>query len=313
MSAGRRPLAVAPPSPSLLPPLPQGCPPESNALFRQALTHRSSGARGNNERLEFLGDAVLSMLIAEELYRRCPDADEGSLSRLRAALVENRALTRLAGRLSLSGQLRLGGSVDQPSDAMLADALEAVIGALYLDFGFDYCRKRVLDWYRSELDGLSERRSGRNEKTELQETMQARGAEPPAYHVLGEHGKPHEREYTVLCAAADAHDRTAHATARARGKGEAERLAARTLLQCLTRGQARSPRAELHECMQCLGRVPPRYSELEFADGEYAVACTVAGERGALQRVCVRASGLDAAKALAAEQMLVLLCEGSVA
>lgn len=282
---------------------------KQDALLAQALTHRSSNT-AHNERLEFLGDAALSLLIADELYRRYPDADEGQLSCLRVALVNNYTLTRLAKRLSLDAMLRTGSGVFYVSDAMLADTMEAVIGAVYLDAGLDRCRELVLGWYREELAELSRQHSGKNTKNKLQEYLQARGEPLPIYHVLGEHGKPHEREYTVLCETTGG-----CATARANSKSEAGQQAARVLLLRLVSGAARSPQAELAECLRCLDYTPAVYRVLKSAsveqEGEYAIACEVkdVGQGASAQGVGDQAT----AEAQAAERMLAWLRERGTA
>ena len=300
------------PAPVAQPPWP-GYTFRQSALLERALTHRSSNA-AHNERLEFLGDTVLSLLITEELYRRYPDADEGKLSRLRVALVNNRTLVRLAGQLSLATRLYTGDGVTQPSGAMLADGMEAVIGAIYLDAGLERCRELVLGWYERELQGLSQQYSGRSAKMELQEYLQARGEPLPVYHLLGEHGKPHQREFTILCATAGG-----CATARARSKVEAGQQAAQALLQRFTAGAARSAREELDECLGCLGRPAAVYRVLATtgaaAPGECTIECTIARAPGEVgPGVIVRGSGArTAAEAQAAARMLARLLAGEAA
>lgn len=283
---------------------------KQDALLAQALTHRSSNAV-HNERLEFLGDAVLSLLVADELYRRYPGADEGQLSCLRAAVVDGCTLTRLAKRLSLDARLRTGSGVLQISDAMLADAMEAVIGAVYLDAGLDRCRELVLGWLQRELAGLSQQHSGKSAKNQLQEYMQARGEPLPVYRLLGEHGKPHEREYTVLCETVGG-----HATARAPSKNRAGQQAAQALLRRLDAGTDRSPQLELAECLRCLGYSPAVYRVLEIAGAEQAGECTIVCEvKDVGQGASTRGLGDQAAaEAQAAERMLAWLRErGEVA
>lgn len=171
-------------------------------LLGEALTHRSAG-RPNNERLEFLGDAVLNFLIAEALYQRVPDADEGGLSRLRATLVRGETLAEIAGDLRLgealslgSGELKSGGFRRR---SILADALEAVIGAVYLDGGFEACRELVRELFASRLASLPDTDSLKDPKTRLQEYLQSRQAALPVYHLVAEEGEPHRRTFRVAC------------------------------------------------------------------------------------------------------------------
>ncbi len=147
------------------------------ALFESALTHRSASGR-NNERLEFLGDAVLNMVVAERLYQRFPSADEGDLSRLRARVVSAEPLAEIAQQLALgdalhlgSGELKTGGFRRQ---SILADALEAVIGAVYLDRGFESARAVVVRLFDPRIDAAPPPADLKDPKTRLQEWLQAR-------------------------------------------------------------------------------------------------------------------------------------------
>lgn len=274
-------------------------------LLQQALTHRSHGGE-HNERLEFLGDAVLGLLMAELLYHRFPDADPGQLSRMRSVLVDRIALTRLAGQLALSARLRVSPGAGAPSADMLGDAVEALIGALYLDAGWSRARRVVLRWYDDELSRLTPQSSGKDAKTELQEYLQAHGHPLPVYHVLGEHGKPHEREYTVLC---EAQGIGRYGAARAHSKGRAERQAAAVLLGRLA-GQVPAEVC-LRECLQLLGHPPPTYSVTPPDD---ASPQTVRCELSTLQRsVLVQAEGTTSdMESLAAGAMLAQLCTQGV-
>lgn len=202
-------------------------------LLEQALTHRSAGA-GNNERLEFLGDALIGFLIAEVLWERFPEADEGTLSRLRASLVKRESLAALARGLGLGDYLRLGaGEVrtgGHARDSILADALEAVLGALYRDAGFDATRELVLRLYASRLAQTSLERTLKDPKTRLQEWLQARRRPLPEYQVVATDGDQHAQTFIVTCALADA----ALAT-RAEGstRRRAEQAAAQEMLERL--------------------------------------------------------------------------------
>ncbi|WP_018936717.1 ribonuclease III [Thioalkalivibrio sp. ALJ24] len=168
--------------------------------IRQALTHRSAGGR-NNERLEFLGDAVLGLVIADALYERLPDSPEGDLTRLRAALVNRESLAALARETGLEGTLNLGQgerkSGGQRRDSILADAVEALIGATYREAGFDAARDFTLALYAERLDNLPTAESLKDPKTRLQEKLQGRNAELPVYEVLEVSGPDHQRHFTV--------------------------------------------------------------------------------------------------------------------
>lgn len=173
------------------------------ALLRQALTHGSFGSP-HNERLEFLGDAVLNCAVSVLLYERFPQLDEGALTRLRANLVNQAALAAVAGELALGEALRLGdselrsGSPVRPS--ILADALEAVWGALYLDGGFDVALEAARAAFAARLDGLDPQAPEKDPKTRLQEWLQAHRMALPAYQVRAVSGPPHELHFVVECA-----------------------------------------------------------------------------------------------------------------
>jgi ribonuclease-3 len=172
------------------------------ALIRRALTHRSAEAV-NNERLEFLGDSVLGFVIAERLYERFAEADEGVLSRLRATLVNQTSLANIARKLELgdylilgSGELKSGG---YRRDSILSDALEALIGALLVDQGMDACRRWVLSLFAEQIDSLSLNDWRKDPKTLLQESMQARGLALPVYGLKSVEGQPHDQNFVVEC------------------------------------------------------------------------------------------------------------------
>jgi ribonuclease III len=172
------------------------------SLLRFALTHRSAGGL-NNERLEFLGDSALGFIIAEALYARFPQADEGALSRLRATLVNQTSLAELARGIDLgdylilgAGELRSGGF---RRDSILSDALEAVIGAVFQDQGYEACREWVLDLFAPSFERLSGADGKKDPKTQLQELMQARGLELPTYRLLSLAGQPHAQSFVVEC------------------------------------------------------------------------------------------------------------------
>ncbi|WP_295432637.1 ribonuclease III [uncultured Thiodictyon sp.] len=175
-------------------------------LLQQALTHRSAGAV-NNERLEFLGDALIGFTIAEALVGRFPHADEGTLSRMRAALVKRESLAQLARGLELGDYLRLGAGElrtgGHTRDSILADALEAVLGAIYLDGEFNRARTVVLNLFRASLAQLNDAHADKDPKTRLQELLQARRRPIPEYEVLTVGGTQHAQSFTVSCALPD--------------------------------------------------------------------------------------------------------------
>jgi ribonuclease III len=181
------------------------------ALLNQALTHRSQGA-GNNERLEFLGDALVNFVIGDALYQNCPKAEEGALSRLRASLVREETLADLARGLQLGEVLNLGESELKSGgfrrDSIIADALEAVIGAIHLDGGFAAAQTAVLKLYAPLLAHLPDPDTLKDAKTRLQEWLQAQSRPLPQYEVLSESGPPHRREFTVRCSLADGEQTT---------------------------------------------------------------------------------------------------------
>jgi ribonuclease-3 len=175
---------------------------KSQALCRAALTHRSAGGE-HNERLEFLGDSVLNCSVARLLYDAHPDADEGSLSRLRATLVSGETLAEVAADLGMGEYLRLGpgelrtGGYRRAS--ILADALEAMLGAIFLDSGFDPAASAVERILGPRLKDLPAAELLKDAKTQLQEAMQARGAALPVYTLVSAVGEPHQQWFTASC------------------------------------------------------------------------------------------------------------------
>lgn len=171
-------------------------------LLRQALTHRSYAA-GHNERLEFLGDSVLNCVIAAELYRLFPGMPEGDLSRMRASLVNGQSLSGVAIQLNIGPQLLLGegeirsGGAQRPS--MLADAVEALIGAVFLDGGFESAKTFTLQIFAALLRDLDPRIAGKDAKTLLQEMLQSRHLSLPQYTVVHTGGEAHEQSFEVEC------------------------------------------------------------------------------------------------------------------
>ena len=172
------------------------------SLLQLALTHRSFSKR-NNERLEFLGDAILEFVITETLYHKFLSQSEGVLTRLRASLVRKETLAELARELELGDLLKLGGGEKKTGgwrrDSILANAMEAIIGALYLDAGLEKCRQFILDLYNHRITELSADDFGKDPKTELQEYLQARKLPLPNYNIVAEEGEAHVRRFTVSC------------------------------------------------------------------------------------------------------------------
>lgn len=171
-------------------------------LFLTALTHRSAGAK-NNERLEFLGDSILGFVIAEILYEKFSEAPEGVLSRLRANLVNQDSLADLARQhrfgdylLLGSGELKSGGF---RRESILSDALEAVIGALFLDQGIDVCKQWIKGLFKQKMQAISLDNWQKDPKTQLQELMQSKKVDLPEYTLLTMSGLPHEQTFKVKC------------------------------------------------------------------------------------------------------------------
>lgn len=190
-------------------------------LLEQALTHRSAGPV-NNERLEFLGDALLGLVIAEVLWQRFPDADEGELSRRRASLVNKESLARVARELRLgdylklgSGEVRTGGHT---RDSILADALEAVIGAVYVDKGFAEARGMLLRLFGEPLVKVARQKALKDPKTQLQEMLQSMRQPLPEYEVVDVSGQQHAQRFAVCC-------RLTHEERVTRGEGSSRRRA----------------------------------------------------------------------------------------
>ena len=171
-------------------------------LFVRALTHRSMGS-GSNERLEFLGDAILDFLVAEHLFGSRPDAPEGKLTRLRARVVRRESLAAAARRLGVGDALRLGAGEmkngGRERDSILADAFEAIVGALYLDSNLATCRSRVLAMLGDRIEAATAGDGGKDAKTRLQELLQGQGKPLPAYRIVEISGSDHRRVFTVCC------------------------------------------------------------------------------------------------------------------
>lgn len=213
-----------------------GYTPRDGALFERALTHRSAGTP-HNERLEFLGDAVLGLITAQYLFERFAQADEGQLSRLRARLVSGESLARLGGALGLSEWLALGpGEVKSGGaqrESILADALEALCGALYLDGGLPVARDVMLRVLAPVLP-LDAPAELKDPKTRLQELLQARGLALPRYSVESVEGALHAQVFRVTC---EVPPLAAAATASGSSRRRAEQAAAALVLAQLEAAQ----------------------------------------------------------------------------
>lgn len=200
------------------------------ALLAQALTHRSA-APANNERLEFLGDGILNFVVAAELFRRKPDLPEGDLSRLRASMVNQSSLARLARHIELGGFLKLGTgelkSGGHRRESILSDGLEAVFGAIYLDSDFETARRIIVGCYGERLDQLPDVNALKDPKTRLQEYLQSGRLPLPSYRVLDVTGKAHSQTFSVECTI----DGVGGATiGEARSRRQAEQRAAEAML-----------------------------------------------------------------------------------
>lgn len=202
-------------------------------LLRQALTHRSAGTP-HNERLEFLGDGIVNLLVAEALYQRWPKADEGALTRARAELVRESALAVIGRELQLGERLTMGPgemkSGGHRRDSIIADAVEAVVAAIYLDAGFEACRLLVLPWFETALAALPVGKPEKDPKTRLQEWLQARQRPLPVYELISETGDDHAKQFRVACSLGDPPLR---AEGEAGSRRLAEQQAASTLISQL--------------------------------------------------------------------------------
>ncbi len=210
------------------------------ALCHAAVTHRSAGA-DHNERLEFLGDSILNCGVARLLYDAHPEADEGALSRLRATLVSGETLAQIACELGLGEHLRLGpgelktGGFRRAS--ILADALEAILGAIFLDSGFDAAAAAVARIMGPRLSDLPAADTLKDPKTRLQEALQAHGLALPVYTLTAAAGDPHMQSFTVSC---EVPVLGVSAVGEGASRRRAEQLAAAKLLELLP-SQIRKP------------------------------------------------------------------------
>jgi len=200
------------------------------ALFERALTHRSFGA-DHNERLEFLGDAVLNLAVSRLLYDRFSGSDEGDLTRVRAHLVREESLHRVALAIGLPEALRLsegearGGGASRPS--ILADAVEALIGAVSIDGGYEAAQSLVARLFGETIASTSVDNWRKDPKTELQEWLQARHVPVPSYRIVATHGQAHAQTFEVEC---EVPSRDWHAKGAGRSRRQAEQASAQALL-----------------------------------------------------------------------------------
>ncbi|HIG78777.1 MAG TPA: ribonuclease III [Cycloclasticus sp.] len=194
----------------------------NHELLEQALTHRSIG-KSNNERLEFLGDSILGFVVADEIYTRFPDVDEGIMSRLRAHLVNRESLAGIAKKLDLSEELILGQgemkSGGKHRSSILSDAVEAIIGAIYKDKGLESSRAWVLRIFSAQFELLTLETATKDPKTQLQEYLQARGISVPNYTVVSTTGLDHNQQFKVECHV-DGIEKSVSSTASSRKKAE---------------------------------------------------------------------------------------------
>ena len=218
------------------------------ALLEQALTHRSAGAN-NYERLEFLGDSVLELVISEILYDRFPEASEGQLTRARASVVREPTLARVARSLDLGAFLRLGGgelkSGGFDRDSILADAVESMIGAIYLDAGYRGARRFIEQLFADDLENVNPGQVRKDAKTRLQEYQQSRGAGLPEYHVEAVTGASHQQHFVVHCRL-PGNERVFHGEGGSKRK--AEQAAAAAALDWRIRGE------EINDVQQPAGK-----------------------------------------------------------
>lgn len=207
-------------------------------LLKLALTHRSLSA-SSNERLEFLGDAVLELVVSEYLYQRYPNMNEGSLSGIRSSLVSKSSLVVCGEKLALFDYVLLGlserrGTNERGQSSVTANAVEAIIGAVYLDGGLTCCRKLILRLFGSRLDNLRVQRNFKDAKSALQELVQAKYHTVPIYTLMTSRGKPHEQTFTVSCSIPELSEKIIGEGASLK---EAERAAAQLALQRINKGK----------------------------------------------------------------------------
>jgi len=192
--------------------------------LKLALTHRSASSQ-HNERLEFLGDAVLGMIVAKILFDRFPSVSEGKLTRMRSSLVKGETLAEIAKQFDYSEVLQLGAgelkSGGFTNESILADAFEAMLGAIYLESGLETCAKLIGNWFATRLDNLDPDFHPKDSKTQLQEFLQGKQQPLPEYDVVDIQGKAHAQTFHVTCTV-NGLDTPVKATGRSRRKAEQE-------------------------------------------------------------------------------------------
>ena len=197
------------------------------SLLDLALSHRSVGKK-NNERLEFLGDSIVNFLMAEALFEKFPNCREGELSRMRAELVRGSTLAAIAREFDLGEHLNLGQgemkSGGYRRESILADAVEAIIGAIYSDSDMATCKQRVLSWYQSRLDAITPAESNKDAKTRLQELLQGQKKPLPRYQLVNTSGSEHQQQFDVEC-------EIKHLNQRFSGQGSSRRAAEQSAAQ----------------------------------------------------------------------------------
>ncbi|CAA0100328.1 Ribonuclease 3 [BD1-7 clade bacterium] len=208
--------------------------PKDDALIRQALTHRSFG-KDHNERLEFIGDALLDLVVGDALFQRFPEKPEGELSRFRAELVKGETLAELALDLDLGSYVRLGQGERKSGggkrQSILANTFEAIIGAIYMEAGFDAARQTSLQLFERLIDSIEQRASHKDPKTTLQEHLQAQKRKLPIYQLESTSGQQHSQTFLVSCRLVD---QDVSVEASGRSKKLAEQQAAALMLEQLT-------------------------------------------------------------------------------
>ena len=203
-------------------------------LLNKALTHRSF-SRDHNERLEFLGDALLGMFIADALFAKFPEAAESDLTRLRSSLVNKETLAGLATQLDLGRHIKFGTGEHKSGGwqkkSLLSNAVEALIGAVYLDSDLENCRRFILSLYACLLDDLTIEKIPKDPKSRLQEYLQANKKSLPAYHIIAEEGDAYSKMFTIECCIDDIAEPV---VGKGRTKRHAEQEAARAALQLIS-------------------------------------------------------------------------------
>lgn len=202
-------------------------------LLKQALMHRSVG-KGNNERLEFLGDSVLGVVVSHELYKRFPDIAEGKLSRFKSYVVRGKTLELIAAKLELSNLLILGSgelkSGGYHRKSIQSDAVEAILGAIFLEAGFEVVNAVILDLFKEYIDEINPNDTLKDFKTQLQERLQKFGQTLPKYELIKMTGKDHNAKFTVNC---QLKDQSIQVEQQAKSIKRAEQMCAEILLEKL--------------------------------------------------------------------------------